>query len=98
MKTKNYIYSIFVFVLVLTIGTVSAGLVTHGPIVGAVTSSSARVVVRAIDEVPVVIQFDTSELFTAPILSDEVVAMEDSNFFAITQVSGLEPNTKYYSD
>ncbi len=72
------------------------GGVTHGPVVGAVTPTSARVVVRIDAMIPVAFEFDTSPDFSNPILSTTATADPDSDYFVICSVSGLTPNTLYY--
>jgi phosphodiesterase/alkaline phosphatase D-like protein len=73
-----------------------AQTVTHGPVVGAVTESSARVLVRTSAAASVQIQFSTSPDFTSPIVSNVVNTVQADTFFAITTASGLSANTLYY--
>lgn len=70
--------------------------ITHGPIVGAVTEQSARMLVRVDTTATVQFQLDTDSTFANPITTAEVTAEPDSDFFAIVDVSGLQPDTKYY--
>ncbi len=87
---------LILFVMLNLSGLAIAQTVTHGPVVGAVTDNSARVLVRTSAAATVQFQFSTSPAFTSPILSNVVNTVQADTFFAIASVSGLSPNTLYY--
>ena len=89
---KSIVLVLFVFLAMNS----AFGVVTHGPIVGAVTTNSAKVVVRTDALALVYFEFDTTPDFTNPVMSDTKMAVADSDFFAICSVTGLAPNTLYY--
>lgn len=70
--------------------------ITHGPLVGAVTSASAKILVRVDGQANVRFDLDTDAAFSNPVPTASVVAESDSDFFAIVSVQGLTPDTKYY--
>ena len=84
------------FVMMSLSSSAFAQTVAHGPVVGAVTETSARVLVRTSSAATVQFQFSTSPTFTSPILSTVVNTVQVDTFFAIASVSGLAPNTLYY--
>lgn len=71
--------------------------ITHGPIVGAVTDQSARVLVRLDAVGTIQIEFtDVEGDFSAPITSTLGASEAVRDFFVIVDVDGLSPNTKYF--
>ena len=71
-------------------------MITHGPIVGAVTSESARIMVRIDSQADVNFELDTDSNFTNPISTESAVTELDLDHFAIVDVRDLTPDTKYY--
>jgi alkaline phosphatase D len=71
--------------------------VTHGPIVGAVTASSARFAVRTdtTTEIKVYLAKD-STTWSPGIYSIPVTTAAATEYFGLLDVTGLEPNTTYY--
>ncbi len=86
-----YIFFACLFVFNFSI----AQLVSHGPITGGVTSSSARFYVRTTQESEVKIELATDTFFTSVIsITDSTKAWRDSsNLF---NVSGLNSYTTYH--
>ncbi|GIV34018.1 MAG: hypothetical protein KatS3mg031_1553 [Chitinophagales bacterium] len=70
--------------------------VTHGPIVGGVTSSSVRVFVRTQEATNLDLQFsaEASFLTVEKTVSSQTIASRDSS--NIIDVNGLQPDTRYY--
>ncbi|MDW8018555.1 MAG: alkaline phosphatase D family protein [Chloroherpetonaceae bacterium] len=69
--------------------------VTHGPVVGAVTSSSARITARLSGAGTLSFQLSTSPSFATTVGTVQSAAV-DSNLFATIAVTGLAPNTEYF--
>ena len=70
----------------------------HGPLLGVVTSRSARFWVRTIDEVPVQTIVSTSPDLSDPIRSEVRQTKAADDYTAIVEVQGLQPATAYYYD
>lgn len=82
--------------LALTVPTWSQLKVTHGPLVGAVTSESAKILIRTDGPAEVRFDLDTVSNFTNPIATPSAIAEPDSDFFVIIDVTGLASDTQYY--
>ncbi|NOY60090.1 MAG: T9SS type A sorting domain-containing protein [Calditrichaeota bacterium] len=91
-RLKSIVFVLFVLLSMIPV----FAAVTHGPVVGAVTTNSAKVVVRTDAIALVYFEFDTTPDFTNPIMSDTKMAVADSDYFAICAVTGLSANTLYY--
>ncbi|RMF59472.1 MAG: hypothetical protein D6743_16290, partial [Calditrichaeota bacterium] len=70
--------------------------VTHGPVVGAVTDTGARILVRTDTVATVQFQLATDTTFANPVLSTTATAVADSDFFVIVDVTGLQSATRYF--
>jgi len=70
--------------------------VTHGPIVGAVTSNSARILLRVDNPLEVRYEFDTDGKFTNSLFTESKSADSVFDFFVIIDIQNLNPDTKYY--
>ncbi len=70
--------------------------VTHGPVVGGVTSSSALFVLRV--DAPADVQLELSPFanFQQVIRTTSALASEDGYYFVKLFASGLQPETQYY--
>ncbi len=82
-------------IIVASISTPTTS-VTHGPIIGGVTPTTARVFVRTDTVATVEIQFSTDNNFSsiAKTHTGQTIASRDSsNLFTVT---GLSPDTRYY--
>ncbi len=82
-------------IVLCTIFPLSAQIITHGPVVGGVTPSSARMYVRTTAAMPIEIELSTDSLFgTIITVWDTTIADKDSTCLA--DISGLQPYTPYY--
>lgn len=68
----------------------------HGPMVGAVTPTSAKVWVRTAHEVPFRVLVSTSKEIKKPISSNSIKTSSDVDFTGVVEVKGLKPDTRYY--
>ncbi len=90
-------FSALLLTLSLALGftTVVAQRVTHGPVVGAATPTSARVFLRTSETTAFQLELSTSDQFTSPLVfAGETVAERDTSI--IIDVNGLQPYTKYF--
>lgn len=69
--------------------------VTHGPVVGAVTATSARITARLSAAGTLSFQVSTSPNFATTVGTVQSAAV-DTNLFATISVTGLSPNTEYF--
>ncbi len=68
--------------------------ITHGPVVGAVTHESARIIVRTSESVVVEFELSTDEDdFTGAIVSNELTSDEENDYFVILDISGNGANS-----
>jgi len=70
----------------------------HGPLLGSVTTHSARFWIRTIDEVPVQAVVSASADLSSPIRSEVRQTKADADYTAIVEVQGLQPATTYHYD
>ena len=68
----------------------------HGPMLGCVTSRSAKFWVRTANEVPVQVFVSSSEKMVSPLLSPVVQTKSHQDYTAVVSVNNLKPNTRYY--
>jgi phosphodiesterase/alkaline phosphatase D-like protein len=90
-------FSALLLTLSLALGStaVVAQRVTHGPVVGAATPTSARVFLRTSEATTFQLELSTSDQFTSPLVfAGETVAERDTSI--IIDVNGLQPYTKYF--
>lgn len=71
-------------------------ILTHGPVVGGVTDSEAKVFVRTDQAATVAIQYSIDPDLQSPAVSPSVVTNEASDFTTIISLSGLTAETPYY--
>lgn len=76
--------------------TASVADLSHGPVVGAVTSNSARVFVRTGRPASVRIQYSTASDLKGAKTSVAVTTQPESDFAGQVELSGLEADTPYY--
>lgn len=76
--------------------TPAVAQLTHGPVVGAVTSNSARVFVRTGRAASVRIQYSTASDLQDAETSAVVSTQPDSDFAGQVPLAGLEADTRYY--
>ncbi len=87
--------AILVLLLVITAAAQGQVTVTHGPIVGAVTPTSARITARTSAAATLSFQVSTSTTF-ATLVGVVESAPVDSNFFGTREVLRLSANTEYF--
>ena len=68
----------------------------HGPMLGAMTDTAAKVWVRTVDERPVRVAVSANEDFLDPMVFGPVLSQADDDFTAVVDVTGLEPDTHYH--
>lgn len=68
----------------------------HGPVLGAVTPHSARFKVRTAHEASVKVRVSVSETMADPLESQTVRTGKKDDYAAAAEVTGLEPDTRYY--
>lgn len=68
----------------------------HGPMLGCVTGSSARLWVRTAEEIPVQVLAHPAEKPDSTIKSPIVMTKGKNDFTAVLTVDGLKPDTRYY--
>jgi phosphodiesterase/alkaline phosphatase D-like protein len=80
---------------VLSDFSVSAQFITHGPIVSAVTPSSARMFVRTVTASNIDVELSEDSLFGSVLtFSNTTKATKDSS--EVVDLTGLQPWTEYY--
>ena len=83
------------FLLIIITGFSQTANITHGPVVGGVTPTTARIYVRTVSPMPVVLELADNEQFDNPIsYSDSTRGLRDNSI--IIDVSSLQPYTTYY--
>ena len=83
---------VFVGIMQLLIARVAFGQVmTHGPVIGGVTDTEAKIFVRTDQSATVVIQYSTDPTFQNPLLSTSLITDVASDFTAILPLTGLTP-------
>jgi alkaline phosphatase D len=70
----------------------------HGPMLGCVTDSSAKIWVRTAEEVPVEVVVSESKEMRRPIRSATVFTDAGEDYTAVAELERLEPDTAYYYD
>lgn len=70
----------------------------HGPMLGCVTDSSAKLWVRTADEVAVQMVLSKSKEMSRPIRSGTVFTDAEHDYTAVAEVERLEPDTVYHYD
>ena len=69
--------------------------ITHGPVTGGVSDSAVNLFLRCDAEYLFTINLDTDSLFSSPLAFPNTTDI-NKDFSAITQLTGLLANTKYY--
>lgn len=70
--------------------------IMEGPMVGHVTPNSITIWTRMTDEVPLTVEYDTNEGFTAPKRSAPVTARAADDYTVRITLTGLAPATTYH--
>jgi phosphodiesterase/alkaline phosphatase D-like protein len=84
------------FAPILLSGLVSAQVLTHGPVVGGVTSSEARVFVRTNVAANVALCYGTDPNLYACQVSQSFQTKSAHDFTRIIPLSGLSPESRVY--
>ncbi|MCS6905764.1 MAG: alkaline phosphatase D family protein [Bacteroidia bacterium] len=94
MKVLSYTFFITCFFLLTFFHLGKAQVLTHGPIIGAVASDSARVFIRTDSPTTFEIQLSTNDFITiARSFTGNTLAAQDN--VAIVSLRGLQPETEY---
>ncbi len=80
----------------LTVSSTLGQTLTHGPVVGGVTDSTANVFVRASQVATVAVRYGTDPNLTTYQVSDSFTTSSTSDFTKIIGLSGLTPEQTYY--
>lgn len=88
--------NIYAFLLLLLSCSAFAQTITHGPIVGAVSDTSCRVLVRTNEVTSVTVQLSTVNTFATIDASAVVITDAAKDTVAIADIGGLTADTKYY--
>src|SRR5262245_56181510 len=75
-----------------------AAVLTHGPVVGGVTASTARIFVRTDAPGAVSIRYGTDPALATSAATAPAPTVAASDFTRIVDLTGLSPTTKYYLD
>lgn len=95
MKTLGWILLILFAPVLVEPGNLWAQSVTHGPVVGAVTSSSARFLLRTDTTAQIAFQLSRDSSFDAPVTTTTDTATAARDFFAMVSIDGLEAGANY---
>lgn len=90
--------AVLVFFLVRSVQRQNVDAVTHGPIVGAVTATDAKVFVRTLTDAQVRIRYSTDPNFATFLESATISTFSGSDWTAQIPLTKLEPQTVYYLD
>jgi phosphodiesterase/alkaline phosphatase D-like protein len=82
--------------LIFFIGLAKGQIVTHGPICGGVSDTGAVFILRTDTVAIVQIELSSDSLFNNSLFTDTIDSGNDSDDWAILQVSGLQPFTRYF--
>ena len=83
------------FLFLLLPALAQAQYITHGPVTGAVTPTSARIYLRSLSPASIVLQADSNPAFTNPLsFNGQTIAENDTS--AILSLTGLQPGTRYH--
>ena len=79
-------------------GFTEAQVLTHGPVVGAVTASEAKVFVRTDSAANVALRYGTDSNLQTYAVSNSMTTSEAADFTATILLAGLGPEATYYLD
>ena len=93
--------AILVLPLIIYVSTVSnvanaAAVMTEVPVVGAVSTSTAKVQVRTSAAASVVVEYDTNSNFSSPTATASQSTVSGDDFTTTFSISGLTADTRYY--
>jgi alkaline phosphatase D len=70
----------------------------HGPMLGAITDTSAKFWVRTADEGPVAVRIFESVIADSPMQTAITRSSRDMDYTAVAKVAALKPDTRYFYD
>ncbi|MDX2128547.1 MAG: alkaline phosphatase D family protein [Chloroherpetonaceae bacterium] len=79
----------------ISVAHIQAQVITHGPIVGAVSPKSARITARLNQAGTITFQLSTTTDFSNPV-GNVSSGSVDTSLFATISVTSLQPNTEYF--
>jgi phosphodiesterase/alkaline phosphatase D-like protein len=83
-------------VLIITAAASFAASLTHGPVVGGVTPTEAKVFVRTNQTAFVTLQYGTQPDLSDALLTSPVQTSSSADFTTIISLTNLNPSTTYY--
>ena len=86
---------VFLLILIIQCFCANSQTISHGPVIGGVSSTEFKIYVRSIDAVNVKVEVSESLLFLNPISATSNIDFQNDSSTIIT-VSGLQPITEYY--
>jgi phosphodiesterase/alkaline phosphatase D-like protein len=96
MKFPPKTLAFWLCIQIAATGVAPAQLLTHGPIVGGVTVSEAKVFVRTDSAASVTLRYGTDPDLQTYFTSASVTTNESSDFTATIPLTGLAPETMQY--
>ena len=96
MKFSPRTLAFWLGIQIVATGLASAQLLTHGPIVGGVTASEAKVFVRTDSAASVTLRYGSDPDLQTYFASTSVTTNESSDFTATIPLTGLAPETMEY--
>src|SRR5262249_19665823 len=94
LSSAHY-WILFCFAIV---GLADGRTLTHGPVVGGVTDTSAKVFVRTDQTARVQVRYSPDPTLTTYSTSDQFTTVASADFTQIIPLSNLTAETKYYLD
>ena len=89
---------LWILVYLLAANHSFAAVLTHGPVVGGVTDTAAKVFLRTDQTAFVQVRYSTDPTFTSYSTSDRLTTDATSDFTRIIPLNNLTSETKYYLD
>ena len=95
---QSYVFCIFVlfFLAFAFVPYADSAILTHGPVVGGVTASQAKVFLRTDQEVSVKIEYGTNSDLSNSLMTTIFHTSTATNFTTIIPLTTLNPQTTYY--
>ena len=96
MKIRTYAATFWVVAQVITAGLALGQVLTHGPVVGGVTDSSANVFVRTDQNARVALWYGTDPNLGTHLVSERFPTSFVNDFTKIIPLASLTAETTYY--
>jgi alkaline phosphatase D len=96
MKACFVAATFFFIVQLMTADLVSSQVLTHGPLVGGVTESQAKVFVRTDQSAPIIVRYGTDPTLNTYSESPNVTTYSNHDFTATISLRNLSPEATYY--